>query len=62
MPPTDSSDNDRYRKFAEQADLGLDYPPGDDTDDLVGVNENAPSRKVLADPAEGNESSTYGRN
>lgn len=30
----------RYDQIEAVEDLGLHYPPQDDTDDLVGVNEN----------------------
>ncbi len=33
----------RYDQIEAVEDLGLHYPPQDDTDDLVGANENAPA-------------------
>lgn len=33
----------KYTHLEAVEDLGLDYPPQDDTDDLVGANENAPA-------------------
>ena len=33
----------KYTHLEAVEDLGLHYPPQDDTDDLVGANENAPA-------------------
>ena len=42
----------KYAHLEAVEDLGLDYPPQDDTDDLVGANENAPDRELGGDRSE----------
>lgn len=47
MPPDES----RYAAIESAADLGLGYPPSDETDDLAGVNENGPGAGATATEA-----------
>lgn len=44
----------KYADIRATEDLGLGYPPADDTDDLVGVQENGPGS--CANSSEANSS------
>lgn len=50
----------RYDQIEAVEDLGLHYPPQDDTDDLVGANENAPDRELGGDRSEASNTDSTG--